>query len=205
MLEKKTLNPEDLQFNRNIFALFTSLGSYAEFFRLEKYKTEVGKDYKHLVFYLCQKKDLEKSEQEEEKNDDVEKSDDDNLNFDMLFSDDYPTDEIFAVDDFVDVDIAEKPEVQSQRENSSSGSNEVSCNTNLPKNVISDIVSDKYIKDYKDVVKVLSLKVKHEDQFFLTMRRNAPFSRVLILWKRQASLYHGRRYRLRCHRVRIFR
>jgi hypothetical protein len=64
--------------------------------------------------------------------------------------------------------------------------NKVSCNTNLSKDAISDIVFDRCINNYKDVVSLLSSKVKHEDQFFLTMRRNALFPRLLSLWKRQA-------------------
>ncbi len=105
----------------------------------------------------------------------------------MLFNDDFPARDVFDIDDFTAVDVVDKAETRSQRENSLSGqaeSNEVSCNTNLSMDAISDIVFDSCINDYKDMVNLLSSKVKHEDQFFLTVRRNAPFSRVLSLWKR---------------------
>ena len=43
---------------------------------------------------------------------------------------------------------------------------------------------------YEDVVKVLSTRVNHSDQFFLVIRRMPPFSRVLSLWQRQATKSH---------------
>ena len=169
-----------------MLSYFLILGQHAEFFCLEKYKTEVGKDYKRIIFYLCLKKDLEQSEDlEKDEETDDEKSDD-NFNLNLLFSGDLPPEEMFQIDDFIDA--VEKAETESQKEKSSSNeqteSNEISCN--LPQDAIVDVISDSGIDDYKDVVNLLRSKVKHDDQLFLTMRRHAPFSRVLSLWKRQA-------------------
>lgn len=167
---------------------FYFLGQYAEFFCLEKYKTEVGKDYKRLVFYLCQKEDLEKSEELDDEESVDGKSDDETFSLNQLFNGDLPPEEMFAIDKFID-DV-EKAETQSQKECSSSNvrgqteSNDVSCL--VPQDATSNTDFDSCINDYRDVVNLLSSKVQHDDQFFLTMRRNAPFSRVLSLWKRQA-------------------
>lgn len=46
------------------------------------------------------------------------------------------------------------------------------------------------INTYEDVVKMLSTKVNHNEQFFLVTRRMAPFSRILSLWQRQAIKRH---------------
>ena len=108
----------------------------------------------------------------------------------MLFNEDFVSDEMFPVDDFIDVDVVEKAETRSQNRNLPTSelaeSNEVSRNTDLPEDTMSNVVFDSCINDYKDVVNLLRSEVKHEDQFFLTTRRNAPFSRVLSLWKGQA-------------------
>ena len=44
----------------------------------------------------------------------------------------------------------------------------------------------KIIIDYKDVVRELASKVNRSQQFFIVVRRGAPFSRILSLWHRQS-------------------
>ena len=46
------------------------------------------------------------------------------------------------------------------------------------------------VNTYEDVVKMLSTKVNHNEQFFLVTRRMVPLSRILSLWQRQAKKRH---------------
>ena len=146
----------------------------------------MGKDYKRLIFYLCLKEDLEQSEELEknEKTDD-EKSDDE-FNLNQLFQGDLPPDEMCLIENYInavkDAEESQKSETSSQVEQTA-----LQISSNFPKDASLHVASDSGIKDYKDVVNLLQSKVKQGDQFFLTMRRNAPLSRVLSLWKRQAS------------------
>ena len=145
-----------------MLSYFLILGQHAEFFCLEKYKTEVGKDYKRIIFYLCLKKDLEQSEDLEKYEETDDEKSDDNFNLNLLFNGDLPPEEMFQIDDFIDA--VEKAETESQKEKSSSNeqteSNEISCN--LPQDAIVDAISDSGIDDYKDVVNLLRSKVKHD-------------------------------------------
>lgn len=55
------------------------------------------------------------------------------------------------------------------------------------KQVDSKCAGNPAMKSYKDVVEELASKVNQSEQFFIVARRNAPLSRILKLWQRQAS------------------
>ena len=80
----------------------------------------------------------------------------------MLFNEDFVAGEMFPIDDFIDVDVVEKAETRSQNRNSPTSeqaeSNEVSRNTDLPEDTMSNIVLDSCINNYKDVVNLLKIQ-----------------------------------------------
>ena len=71
-----------------------------------------------------------------------------------------------------------------------STSTATTTSTSTAGSAINDLQGSDDINTYEDVVKVLSTRVNHSDQFFLVIRRMPPFSRVLSLWQRQATKSH---------------
>ena len=123
---------------------------------------------------------MEKNEKTDDENSD------DEFNLNQLFQGDLPPDKMCLTENYInaveDAEESQKRETSSQFERTA-----LQISSNFPKDASLHVASDSDIKDYKDVVNLLQSKVKQGDQFFLTMRRNAPLSRVLSLWKRQAS------------------
>ena len=62
--------------------------------------------------------------------------------------------------------------------------------TSTAGSAINDLQRSDVINTYEDVVKVLSTRANHSDQFFLVIRRMLPFSWALSQWQRQATKSH---------------
>ena len=71
-----------------------------------------------------------------------------------------------------------------------SKSTATTTSTSAAGSAVNDLQRSDVINTYEDVVKVLSTRVNHSDQFFLVIRRMPPFSRALSQWQRQATKGH---------------
>lgn len=157
------------------------------FFSLKQYKTEVGKDLKRLVFYLCdgeQYAAFEKYIQEPDNSAEVDCS-----------SPDAPDDVIAP--DYQQMELGETITREMQEEWNSYEAAEASPvheDVGVPRllSQAADNVDGDYahINNYRDVVQELASKVKHSGQFFIATRRKAPFSGIISLWQRQAPKSH---------------
>lgn len=123
-----------------------------------------------------------------------------NFNVNEFFNADFPDDEIFLLDDFNDGGENDGGEngggengggkndggerdggghlTQEDQKRNESASSQTSAG------MTPELVGH---ASHLDVIKEISSRVNYGSQFFLTTRRKAPFSRILSLWKRQAS------------------
>ena len=180
-----------------------------------KYKTEVGKDFKRLVFYLCKEEEFNSCEEQDE-DEEISLTREDHSHTD-IFNADLFEDSVYVCDGF---DSAEKNEPQQRRDEEprrknkesrmgdeaqqissqvNQGRNGNSCHQTKPadenssRSTLPPAAGDRtselfaHIINYNDVVKEVSSKVDHGNQFFMTTRRKVPFPRILSLWKRQAA------------------
>ena len=152
---------------------------------MKQYKTEVGKDFKRLVFYLCDTDNFSAYEKslQEPANTSEGPSDDDG----------HCTEEEFpSMCEQIKLDEAIARTLQDEL--NSCNSKEVIDVPPSPESQATMTPNGNYalINDYKDVVHELASQVKHDKHFFIVTRRKAPFSRIVSLWQRQASKSHPR-------------
>ena len=146
---------------------------------MKQYKTEVGKDFKRLVFYLCETNQF--SAYEKYIQEPANTSEDDCHSFE----EDTPS-------TCNQIELDEALARTLQEELNSSDSKEVE-EINVPSMERQETetvsVNGNYalINSYRDVVVELASQVNNEKHFFVTTRRKAPFSRIISLWQRQAS------------------
>ena len=150
---------------------------------MKQYKTEVGKDFKRLVFYLCDTDNFsayEKFLQEPAHTSEGPSEDECHST-----EEDFPsTCEQIKLDEVIARTL--------QDELNSCNSKEV---IDVPLSLESQATvtpNGNYalLTDYKDVVHELASQVQHDKHFFIVTRRKAPFSRIISLWQRQASKSH---------------
>lgn len=154
-----------------------------EDFQLEKYKTELGKDYKRITMYLCTTADLEMSETSEDNNptnSDLRSSLDKNgtppLSCDSPSGQElgHPCLSVQPAEQQI-LEDAQLAEMLQEWENTSESFEEITnCSTTV-------------VTDSSQIVKILSERVDHMQQCFLVSRRCAPFSRTIALWQRQTK------------------
>lgn len=144
-------------------------GSCKDFFDLEKYRTELGKDFKRITLFLCTHSDFELSEHYEQ-----------NLNQDNP-DEDKVANVCKAEEDgvgFVNTDISTE-EMQ-----------QIESDEKLAKTIQDQLYDDKSteinLKCAEDLYDILVSKVDGDKQFFLVTRRKAPLARHLLLWQREA-------------------
>ena len=178
-----------------------------EDFELEKYKTELGKDYKRITMYLCTTADFEMSE------------DNDPTNSELSFSKPINVPEISSANDFKSasvftpsrssVDKNGTPPLSCDSPSTSGQESDHSCSNiqSAEQQILEDSqlaemlqqwentserlqeitnCSTTVVTDPSQIVKILSEKVDRMQEFFLVSRRCAPFSRTIALWQRQA-------------------
>ena len=125
------------------------------------------------MLYLCTQSDFYASDKLFE-----DECTDFESDFEMMPS--YGTDEILARQLHVELNHETFAPSKDNESNSSLSSKEVPETKSEQQAYVN-------INDYKDVVRELSTKVNHDDQFFLVVRRGAPLSRTLSLWQRQSK------------------
>ena len=175
----------DLLFEDGSTALF--MPGMKDFFELEKYRFELGRDYKRITFYLCTQCDIDlsegvvKSSYEDEMVEDVdscvqpiEKAEGNTESVGGAQGTSTDQDEVIAR--------------QLQHEwNEEFDLTSTSSSPELKDTGSATHATDAVIRDKQDVIQALSSKVERNEQFFITTRRKAPLSRILSLWRRQAK------------------
>lgn len=142
-------------------------GSFKDFFELEKYKTDLGKEYKKITLYLCISSDLELSDglQSENVCDDTQDQD--------FHEEEIPC---FADGDrHIPIDEAEQIE------------SDMKLAQVIQDEWDGDNITESDPKSTEDIYKVLVKKVDDEKEFLITTRRKAQLTRKLYLWQRQTK------------------
>lgn len=144
-------------------------GSFKDFFNLEKYKAELGKDFKRITLYLCANSDLELSEQnpsqdncDEDKTEVAQEAGEGSGNF--------------VENVHTDIAIAEMQQIEDEM-----------LAQMIQDEWHNDNASEVNLKCTEDLYKIAASKVNVDKQNFLVMRRKAPFTRQLFLWQRAAK------------------
>ena len=148
---------------------------------MKQYKTEVGKNFKRLVFYLCDVDHF--SAYEKYLQEPANITEDDCSSFED--HDAFPsTCEQMELDET----IARKMQEEWNSCNSDEDVDVPRLESKATKILDGDYA---HINNYRDVVQELASQVKHDDgQFYIATRRKAPFSRVISLWQRQVTKSH---------------
>ena len=185
---------------RVIFFFIFFFGESSQFFELNKYKVEAGKDFKRIVFYLCKESELDECEDIRYDVDCSTKSG----KQDQCENDEQLARKLEEEWNALDVDYEEFPDTSTSvstiisataSTNTSTAakasvSSATTTRTSTAGSAINDLQRSDVINTYEDVVKVLSTRANHSDQFFLVIRRMLPFSRALSQWQRQATKSH---------------
>ncbi len=176
----------DLLFEDGSPALF--MPGTKDFFELEKYRFELGRDYKRITFYLCTQFDIDLSEGI------VGSSYEDEVSEEMD-SCLQPLEESEGNIESVGTQgtsqkghtTSTSKDEETARQLQQEWNEEIEyISSNSPEQKDPDSAVHT-IKDKQDVIHALSSKVQENEQFFLTTRRKAPLSRILSLWQHQAK------------------
>ena len=176
----------DLLYEDGSTALF--MPGTKDFFELEKYRFELGRDYKRITFYLCTQSDIDLNEEI------VESSFDEVKEETTLFEE--FTGVIVSLDDLntsqngQDTCTSQDEQIARQLQKELDEEIELPSTSTSPKG--NDFDSSNHftttmIKDKQDVIDAVSSQVESNDQFFIATRRKAPFSRIFSLWQRQSK------------------
>ena len=161
------------------YIIFLSSGDTKAFFSLKQYKTEVGKDFKRLVFYLCDTDQFSAFEKHVQEPADTTEDDCSSFESEIISTEQIELDENIA------------RTVQAEWNSCNSGQSLQEDVLKLESQATELVDGDHTrISNYRDVVEELASKVKHDEQFFIATRRKAPFSRIISLWQRQVSKSH---------------
>ena len=167
------------------YALFMP-GGYKDFFDLEKYKNELGKEYKQITLFLCTKNDYDQFEAPSSANE---------------------TNDVIEVNDFMTCDsISEYSDANYLSANNLLNNNRESdiqplnvsyqlavdeqCARELDSHLNgnateSSVVPKQAVPTLDTVVNTVRSKVEDHEQFFVITRRGVPLQRILQLWQRQ--------------------
>lgn len=136
-------------------------GGQKDFFILEKYKRELGKDYKRIVLFICTAHDYDTSEG-------ICPSVSENTTQAVLLT--THNEEQVSSDEILAREI------------------EIEWNRDVESDIVEQTSTDtSNIDSTADVYDKLRSKVDKTQQFFLATRRGVPLSRLLRLWQRQAE------------------
>ncbi|XP_028416429.1 uncharacterized protein LOC114540493 [Dendronephthya gigantea] len=187
-----TTEKYDLLYEDGSHALF--MPGTKDFFELEKYRFELGRDYKRITLYLCTQSDIDLNEGMEESSYEL-----DEMNDEMDCSvQSFGGSKVVTVlpDDPSTSQEGQQPctsqdeQIARQLQQEWNEDVELVSTSRSPKENDSDStvnVSECMIKDKQDVIHVLSSKIESNDQFFIITRRKAAISRIFSLWQRQAK------------------
>ena len=148
-------------------------GSSKHFFDLEMYKTELGKDFKRITLYLCTSFDLDMCLNPSKDDDREAKYEDDT---EVVWEElDHMLDTETGVSSDVSVKVMQQIEEDKQ----------------IAQIIQDQLCDDQFcemgVKCTDDVYKIAKSKVDADQQFKITIRRNAPLSRRLLLWQRETK------------------
>ena len=182
-----------------------SLPGQEEDLQLEKYKTELGKDYKRITMYLCTTADFEMSEDNNtsksepsssKTTSESESSSHDFQSASVITSLGSSLDESGTPPLHCDLPSVSYPSVQPAQQQILEDAQLAEVlqeweNTNEVLEEITDgsiiVEPATVVTDPSQIVKIVSERVDHKQEFFLVSRRCAPFTRTLALWQRQAK------------------
>ena len=173
-------------------------GSKKEFFSLERYQQELGKDFNRITLFLCTSLDYCISQGLND-NDDILNWNisDDSGSSEQPVSDDIPIPTPKRVKISSDTEENTQQNIQIQNDEKIAielqqrFEEELSNETNNKESVL--LVQDKCEKkkdeftDQASVIQHLEKMNDNDNQFFIVMRRKVPLSRVLTLWQREAK------------------
>ena len=138
------------------------------FFELEKYKTELGKEFKRITLYLCTSNDLESSQESENVCDDTTDQDfcEEEISSHVHGDRHIPIDEADQIES--DMKLAQVIQCEWDGYN----------------------ITETDPKSTEDIFKGLVAKVNDEKEFLIATRRKADLTRKLYLWQRQTKRIH---------------
>ena len=168
-------------------------GGCKDFFSLQQYKQELGKDYKRITLYLCPSIDFKKANGLNTSESEA-----------FTLGDDIDLPPFILDDNFsvpgsgllLDIEPINK-DMQSDHAKEHKDENALlteSEQLNFPKETpssgaaTSTKITEAEMLNEKNVLTMLQAKVNKEKQFFLVLRRGAPLLRVLKLWQRQSLI-----------------
>ena len=145
-------------------------GSSKHFFDLEKYKTDIGKDFKRITMYLCTSSDLEMCENPSKDDDDKE------ADIQEVWDEfDNMQDTEQGMNSDISVEVMQQIEEDKQ------------IAQIIQNQLCDDELSEVNVKCTDDIYKIAQSKVDAGQQFKITTRRNTPLSRRLLLWQRETK------------------
>ena len=143
-------------------------GSYKNFFDLEKYKTELGKDFKKITLYLCSGNDLELSKGLQSNCEDTSDHDQDCV------------EEITHHKDHTDIAVEEMQQIESDKKLAQIMQEELDRGN----------VTEVSPMSSEDIYKTMASTVDDDKQFFLVTRRKAQLTRKLFFGKGKLKRVH---------------
>eukprot|EP00112_Aurelia_sp_Birch-Aquarium-sp1_P017544 Seg408.3 transcript_id=Seg408.3/GoldUCD/mRNA.D3Y31 product="hypothetical protein" protein_id=Seg408.3/GoldUCD/D3Y31 len=173
------------------YALFMP-GGYKDFFDLEKYKNELGKEYKRITLFLCTKSDYDLFEappSANEANGVIEVPD-------LMASDgigECSDANYFAANDLLNIDskesVIQPPNAGYQLAVDELYARELDSQINgsSTESSVEQMTIKTVPPTMETVVNTIRSKVEDHEQFFLITRRGAPLQRLLQLWQRQSQ------------------
>ena len=176
----------DLLYQDGSTALF--MPGTKDFFELEKYRFELGRDYKRITFFLCTQSDIDLNEAIVESSFDEVKEE--TTLFEEFTGDIVSLDDLNTSQNGQDTCTSQDEQIARQLQKELDEEIELPSTSTSPKG--NDFDSSNHftttmIKDKQDVIDAVSSQVESNDQFFIATRRKAPLSRIFSLWQRQSK------------------
>ena len=179
-----------------------------EDFQLEKYKTELGKDYKRITMYLCTTADFEMSEDNNPTNSELSISEPINAPESSLANGVESASVITPARSSLDKNGT--PPLSGDLPSTSGQELDHSCSNihSAEQQILEDSQLAQMLQEWENtsesfqeiancpttivaepaqIVKILSERVDRMQELFLVSRRCAPFSRTIALWQRQTK------------------
>ena len=169
-------------------------GSTKEFFTLERYQQELGKDFKRITLFLCTQTDFRLAEGRA--TDDAETEgqlwDIGSDLPDPFYPDNNPSGSSKDGEDKeeVNMDAGQKHDVTNEHQINDDFQIAQAIQASLDngfRDSTQELMTDTLItyNDHTSVIEALEQRVLTTEQFFLVVRRGIPFDRVISLWQRE--------------------
>ena len=164
-------------------------------FRLETYKTELGRDFKRITMYLCTTADFELSQEHEDRKSETADSMCGSASISSLphqsseINKDLPPPkcDISSGEESGDKTSKSQQEQAQILDDAKLAEELQEIENNMRFDDVSNHSTSTGFTEPSQVVKELANRVDQGQDFFLVSRRAAPFNRTLALWQRQAQ------------------